>query len=235
MSVPEIRIYDGDRFADEAAAALVELIDEAIEARGGCRFALSGGGTPGPVYQRMAASDRLRVDAIDWYFGDDRAVPPDHEASNYRMARHKLFDPAGVASARVHRMQGELGAEAGAAAYAEVIGSEPMDVNLLGMGGDGHTASLFPGAELDPDAVVVATRSPVPPKDRISMGLGAINASRVVVLLVAGEGKAGRLAEVRQQMTAGNPVLPMAMVRPTSGRYIWLLDRAAANNLEESR
>lgn len=229
----ELCIFDPDAWAERSAAALAGLITDAIAARGSCRVALAGGGTPAPVYQRLATAD-LDVAKVRWFWGDERAVPPDDDSSNYAMARRTLLDPIGASFDNVHRMRGELAPDAAVADYVEQLGEAPIDVMLLGMGGDGHTASLFPSTDMSGDARVLATRSPKPPPQRISLGLRAINEARVVVFLIAGAGKAARLAQVHGQITSGAAVLPAARVQPTRGRLIWLLDTAAAGNLEES-
>jgi 6-phosphogluconolactonase len=237
---PEIVTVPASDFATVAADTIADLVNEAVGSRGRCRVGLAGGGTPAPIYELLSAPPlvgRMPWSEIEWYWGDERAVPPDDPGSNYAMVRRCMLDAVDVLPRNVHRIRGELGAPAAADAYSQVLGDDPIDVLLLGMGGDGHTASLFPDSPgPDEDAArVCATTSPVAPFDRVSLTFGAINSARVVVFLVAGGGKAARLAEVRAQQTGGNPALPAARVQPAGGRLIWLLDAAAAENLEESR
>ena len=231
MSDPEIRVVPTAELATRAAVWIGDAIAARIAEAGRCRIALAGGSTPKPVYAALAERTDLDWERIEVFFGDERAVSPDDPASNYRMAREVLLDP--VKAPRVHRIEGERDAALAAASYAEAMGDHPLDVTLLGMGGDGHTASLFPGGQDFPEAVerVIVTQSPVPPVTRISLTLRTLNASRVVFLLVAGGGKASRLAEVFAQQRAGAPALPAASVRPSPGRLVWVVDDAAAAEL----
>ena len=236
MLDPEIQVMPEGRFAELAARRIADAIERAVEARGGCRLALAGGSTPEPVYRALAAIEGVPFAAVDVFFGDERAVPPDDSASNYGMARRALLDGLAVPPRAVHRIEGERGAPDAARAYAEVLGDTPLDVTLLGMGGDGHTASIFPGAETPREGPrVIATTSPSPPHSRVSLSLGAINESRSVYFLVAGARKAARLAQVRSQIGRGEGALPAARVVPASGRLVWLLDRAAADGIEMTR
>ena len=195
MVDPEIFVFAPDVYAESAAELVAGSIAESVRSRGRCRLGLAGGGTPVPVYERLAQPplvDRVPWSDVDWFWGDERAVPPDDPASTYAMARRSLLDPVAAPAEMVHRIRGELGAHAAARAYVEVLGDEPIDVLLLGMGGDGHTASLFPetSAATSPAERVIATTSPVAPHDRISLAVSAINEARVVVLLVTGASKA---------------------------------------------
>lgn len=229
--------------ADEAAtvAALAERvvaeIAAAIGARGRCRLALAGGSTPRPLYDRLAAGLGGPVDwaAVEIFFGDERCVPPEDPASNYRMAREALLDRVAVPEAQIHRIEGERPPEEAAAAYAGRLGLAPLDVVLLGLGEDGHTASLFPGTpglrqETRP---VVVTVSPAPPAARISLSLRALCAARCALFLATGARKAAPFArvaaEAAREAAGGAPAdLPAAMVRPAGGAPGFYLDAAAA-------
>jgi len=229
---PDIRVVPAGELAVSAAAELAAELARVVSLRGRCRLALAGGSTPAPVYERLAVSPRVPWASVDVFFGDERAVPADDAASNYAMAKRTLLDRAKLPAGNVHRIHGELAPAEAARAYAGVLGDEPLDVVLLGMGGDGHTASLFPDTpQLDAAELVRATHSPVAPHDRISLGMAAINRARAVYFLVAGAGKATRLAEVRDQIAAAAPVLPAAHVQPQNGRLIWLIDSDAASSL----
>ena len=236
MSPPRVRRFaNRDAFVDAAAADVVELMAEAIAARGACRIALGGGSTPKPVYERIAQAGL--EERIDWarvhiYFGDERCVPPEHEASNYRMAKEAMIDRIAPAP-RVHRIAGEQPPAEAARAYAAELGDTPLDICLLGMGGDGHTASLFPGRPeaAERSARVVAARSPVAPFERVSLTLRAINEARAVRFWVTGGDKAARVAEVFREIASGTPGLPAAQVQPASGALVWFLDEAAAGGL----
>ncbi len=235
MTAPDLRIFSSDEWSAEAAALLAADIEEVVAERGRCRLALAGGSTPVPVYQHLAApplSTRLPWAEVEVFFGDERAVPPDDPSSNYAMAREALLDPLAIEADNVHRIRGELPPAEAARAYAQELGDAPLDIVLLGMGGDGHTASLFPGTpELDSGERVRVTRSPVPPTERVSLGLPVLKGARKVYFLVSGAGKAARLAEVKAQIDDGAPVLPAARVQPTNGLLIWLLDDEAAAKL----
>ena len=203
--------------AEEVAAAAAELVADAV--RDGLRtLVLAGGSTPRRAYQLLAAAP-LEWGRVAVLFGDERCVPPDDPESNYRMAKLELLDR--VHPGTVHRMPAELGAETAAALYdATVRGLSPLDLVLLGIGPDGHTASLFPGhPALGGGGCAVAVHgAPKPPPDRVSLTLATLRAARRVVLLVAGADKAAalRLAQ-RGEVPAG--MLPGAR---------FLVDRAAA-------
>jgi 6-phosphogluconolactonase len=201
---------------------------------------LAGGSTPKATYEILA---RDYADRIDWskvhvFFGDERTVPPDHEDSNYRMAREALLNHVPVGS--IHRMRGELPPDEAAAAYEEELreffGAEGLprfDLILLGIGGDGHTASLFPetSALEVHDRWVVA--NPVPKLDttRITLTIPVINAARSVVFLVAGEDKAEALKEILEG-DADPREYPARLIQPPGGPD-WMLDRTAAGALDE--
>jgi 6-phosphogluconolactonase len=201
---------------------------------------LAGGSTPKATYGILA---RDYAERIDWsrvhvFFGDERNVPPDHEDANYRMAREALLDHVPIGG--VHRMRGELPPDEAAAAYEvelrEFFGAEKLprfDLILLGIGGDGHTASLFPetpALEVH-DRWVVA--NPVPKLDttRITLTVPVINAARSVVFLAAGEDKAEALKEILEG-DADPREYPAKLVQPPGGPE-WMLDRAAAGSLGE--
>lgn len=234
MSEVEVRVVPQAELATRAAGWIADEITARIGEVGRCRIALAGGSTPRPVYAALAGRADLDWDRIDVLWGDERAVGPDDEASNYRMARQVLLDV--VDAKHVFRIEGERAPREAASSYATTLGETPLDVTLLGMGGDGHTASLFPGGQDFPDATerVIVTRSPVEPTTRISLSLRTLNASRAVFLLVAGAGKARRLAEVHAQLAQVHPTFPAARVRPNAGRLVWIVDEAASAELPDS-
>lgn len=230
-SLPNVRVSAPDRFVEEAADGIAGAIRDSVAARGVCRLALAGGGTPKPIYAALAGRSDVDWSAVRFFFGDERAVGPSDPSSNYRMVSTTLLEPIAASEEQVFRIHGEGDPEQAAADYDARLGAEPLDLVLLGMGGDGHTASLFPG---DPgvdvtDRHVVVTTSPVAPSTRISLTLAAIDAARCVVLLVSGAGKAERLAEVWRQVVADDPVLPAARV--STERLHWHLDAPAASAL----
>ena len=234
-----VNVYESsEELAEAAAREFAARADEAIDKRGRFAVVLAGGSTPKTTYEILARDYR---DQIDWdnvhvFFGDERSVPPDHEDSNYGMAREALLDhvPAGS----VHRMQGELppdeAAEANEQELRGFFGSEELprfDLILLGLGGDGHTASLFPetSALEVHDRWVVANPVLKLKTTRLTLTVSVINAARAVYFLVAGEGKADALAEILE----GDPDprgYPASLIQPQGGPT-WMLDRPAASEL----
>ncbi|HZU15008.1 MAG TPA: 6-phosphogluconolactonase [Candidatus Dormibacteraeota bacterium] len=210
---PSVHVFDDPEGLARRAA---DLVAEAVRA-GARTLVLAGGSTPRRAYQ-LLATEPLPWGRVTVLFGDERCVPPDHPESNYRMAKRELLDHVHPGS--LHRIPGELGAEAAAARYDTIVRSlTPLDLVLLGMGPDGHTASLFPGhAALHAAGYAVAVHdAPKPPPERVSLTLGALREARQVVVLVAGEDKAAALARARRgEVPAG--MIPGA-------RY--LVDRAA--------
>ena len=231
--------------AETAARLLVESARRAIDERGSFSVALSGGSTP-IRFHRLLASAPHR-DEIDWpkvyvFFGDDRSVGPDHEDSNYRMARETLLDHVPLAADRIYRMEGEMeDLEEAARRYAanlrQVLPSDDsgmpiVDFLVQGLGPDGHTASLFPGtAALDESgSPVVANDVPQLSTRRLTMTLSALNAAREAVFLIAGKDKAPAVAEILSGRDAANP-LPGGLLRPIHGKLLWLLDQESAGGL----
>lgn len=202
---------------EEVAAAAAAEIAEAI--RGGARtLVLAGGTTPRRCYELLAGLE-AEWGRVTVLFGDERCVPASHPDSNYRMAREALLDQ--VAPATVHRIPGELGPDEGAAAYARVVaGLAPLDVVVLGVGEDGHTASLFPGdAALNAKGWAVGVRnSPKPPPERVTLTLQALRGAHRVIILAAGAGKAQAVAMAKRGE------VPSGMIAGAR----WLLDREAA-------
>jgi 6-phosphogluconolactonase len=174
--------------ADALAAAVADLVAEEIRAARRLRLALAGGTTPLRAYERLARMD-LPWGRVSVFFGDERCVPPDHPDSNYKAAREALL--ARVTPLAVYRMPGELGPDVAAELYEPLVLAHPLDLVLLGIGPDGHTASLFPGhPALHAGGHVVGVRdAPKPPAERISLTLHALREARRVVIIVAGADK----------------------------------------------
>jgi 6-phosphogluconolactonase len=224
---------------DDPALAAAELIAAAASAGG--QIALAGGSTPRRAYEHAAGLEADFSGATVW-FGDERCVPPDDERSNYAMVKASLLDRLS-SEPTVHRMRGELGPDEGAADYEDLLaetfgdGKPRLDLILLGLGPDMHTASLFPGqptlAERERSVVGVAQPGMEPLVPRITLTLASINASRQVVFLVAGADKADAVAGA----FSGEPGAhaPASLVQPASGELTLLLDHAAAGKLEEAR
>lgn len=222
------------RVVDDPAAAAAEILVE-VAAAGG-HIALSGGSTPGDAYTRAAASLPDWGGATLW-FGDDRAVPPEHPYSNYRMVDATLLRRV-AAPPRVERILGEQGAEAAAGDYEarvrESLGNRPrLQLALMGLGPDGHTASLFPSKpEVDETqrfVVPVPEAGMDPQVPRVSMTLPVFNAAERVVFLVAGRDKAGAMRRAFGEPL--DPSAPAARVRPQDGELLVLCDAAAAAEL----
>jgi len=210
-----IRTYD-DAYGVAAAAAAI--VAETIRGAEHTRLALAGGSTPRRCHELLAAMPGLPWERVAIFFGDERCVPPDDPESNYRMAAETLLDR--VRTESVHRIAGERGAEAAAAAYEPLIAAAPLDLVLLGIGPDGHTASLFPGnPALGAAGYVTAVHgAPKPPPDRVSLTLRALGEARRVVFLVAGAEK----REAMRQALLGT--VPAGRIPHAE----WLVDRAAA-------
>lgn len=235
---PTIHSYkNATLLIDSAAHFIAERINQKILDQGSCRLALAGGNTPRPVYQRLAQTDLSTT--IDWksvhfFWGDERCVPADDTTSNYHMAQTALLAHVPVDNANVHRIQVQQGPRTAAAQYAETLGDTPLDIVLLGMGSDGHVASLFPQTpNLASNERVIPTISPIPPVQRVSISLREINEANEVYLLVSGADKSKRLGEVFHQIEAGNSNLPAARVLPKSGQLFWLCDSTALQQLKK--
>jgi 6-phosphogluconolactonase len=248
-AAPEVVILPDDAaLAERAARSIVDIASDALATRGRFTIALAGGATPRATYERLAAPpfrDRMPWDRTLVFFGDERAVPPDHPDSNYRMAREALLSAVPIPGSQVFRIRGEAeDPELAATEYARTLaiafemrrGEVPrFDLVLLGLGVDGHTASLFPGSPVLKEifrtvAAVHATAASVP--QRLTLTLPVFNAAAHVVFLVSGAEKAKIVKAALSEQITG---VPAAMVRPTDGRLTWLLDRAAAALLPVAR
>lgn len=253
----DIEIYPTRAELMEAAAErLVTLTERAIKARGLCTVVLSGGSTPRELYTLL--SQEPFVSQLDWanlhvFWGDERAVPPAHPDSNYRLAADALLAKVPISPENVHRIPGELAPADAAIAYERVLrrffGDAPatqhnalpglsvphalFDVVLLGMGADGHTASLFPGttAVLERDRWVVPVAVRQLDAWRITLTPPVLNAARQILFLVAGAEKAWTLAQVVTGPYQPE-VLPAQAIEPEAGTLLWLVDAAAAVYLD---
>ena len=234
-----LRVYNDARELSEAAARMfVEEARRRIDESGRFAVALAGGSTPKVTYEILAREYGGPED-LDWskvhaFFGDERSVPPDHEDSNYRMAREALLSHVPVGS--VHRMRGEMEAREAAALYEkeleEFFGGPPvLDLVLLGLGEDGHTASLFPDTPALDARDRWAVENPVEKLNttRLTLTVPAVDAARKVAFLVAGEGKAEALEEILEG-DANPHKYPAKLVRPEA-ELAWMVDRAAARLL----
>jgi 6-phosphogluconolactonase len=228
---------DPETVAQRAAAHIVRQLREARERRGVAHLALSGGTTPGRTYELLAAEPE-QLAATELWFADERCVGPEDEESNYRLAAQTLLATGAVPPERVHRMEGERGPEEGARRYAlelranagddDRLAAPPvLDVVVLGIGPDGHIASLFPGADtLDADEQEVCLGvhdSPKPPPERITLSLGVLRSARGCLLLATGASKADAVAAM---LAEPNRHVPASLLRRE--RLTVILDDAAA-------
>jgi len=244
-----------ERLADAVARHVVARAADAISATGRFTLALSGGSTPRAAYSRLAtgawqlATGDWRLVHILW--GDERCVPPDDLRSNYRMAKEALLDRVPVPADQIHRIRGEDEPEKAAAEYERELRallnneqcphpersegsreSHGPDLVLLGLGEDGHTASLFPGQAAVQETArwVVAVPAPDATMWRITLTPALLNQARNVTFVVSGAKKAGRLQQVLQGPFAPD-ILPAQAIRPAQGRLTWMVDQAAAGRL----
>ncbi len=226
--------------ADEAAKRLVEAYEEALALKGRFSLALAGGSTPRLLYQRLSMEPF--IDRFDWskvhiYFGDERCVPPDHADSNYRMAREAMLQHLPIPMDNIYRMRGEIDPQAAATEYGQLLkeqfGDAGCDVVLLGMGEDGHTASLFPGTEALAEQHHRCVANFVPKLNawRLTMTAPFINRAWQVMILVTGQSKAERLRQVLEDKPDPNET-PITLIRPEVGKLVWLLDAPAAGMTE---
>jgi 6-phosphogluconolactonase len=213
-------VADADAAAVKCAEALALLLRNALQERGVAHIALNGGSTPRPVYERLPGLLDDWTDVHVW-FGDERCLPPDHPESNYRLAAETLVAGAGLTGTQVHRMRGELGPDDGASAYGAELGEHLelddagipiLDVVHLGLGPDGHTASLFPhhpALQVTGWPTVGIHDSPKPPPERISLTLATLNAARRRVLHTTGEGKRDAVGRV---LAPPDPATPASLL-----------------------
>lgn len=231
-----------------AADDFISATTNAVKSSGRFAVALSGGSTPKALYSLLATSyrDRLPWDKMFFFFGDERHVPPNHPESNYRMAAEALLSKVPVPAANVFRVHAENpDAHQAAADYEQTLrtffklsaGAFPrFDLILLGMGPDGHTASLFPGSKglQERSRLVIANWVEKFQTDRITFTLPVLNSAAAVTFLAGGADKADTLKEVLE----GNQPperLPSKFVHPTNGQLTWLVDQAAASKLSKAR
>ena len=232
--------------AHSAARLFTDAAVAAVTARGLARIAISGGSTPKAMFALLADASQpflkqVPWDKLDLYWVDERCVPPDHAESNYRMTKEALLSKVPLSAERVHRMEGELDPEVAAARYESTIrntfkleGAETptFDLVLLGMGDDGHTASLFPHTEALNDLTHIVIANHVPQKDtwRITLTWPVINQGRQVAFLIEGAEKSKVIHDVFLG-TYQPETFPSQIIRPASGGLTLLLDAAAAAKL----
>lgn len=226
-----------------AAEIFVREAAQAIRAHGRFLVALSGGSTPAGLYHLLASEpyrNRAGWEKVFVFWGDERCVPPDEEGSNYRQARETLLKHVPIPNENVQRIKGELEPAEASEDYAQTLKrfAAPdldwprFDLVLLGMGEDGHTASLFPGSPVEADSPTLAVTADYKgrPAHRVTLTPLVLNSARNILFLVTGESKASTLKEVLNG--AHKPELfPAQRIQPTDGKLIWLVDEGAASKL----
>ena len=243
---PEISIFkDLEKLSRAAANIFVEQASQSIAERNRFLVSLNGGSTPTRLFQLLAMDYREKVDwnKVHVFWGDERCVPPDDSGSSYGQARDILLSHVLIPNSNIHRIQGEFGPAEASKDYSLTLkgfATPPLewprfDLVYLGMGEDGHTASLFPGSPVD----VIERTMPVTahyqdrPANRVTLTPIVFNEARMIVFMATGEKKALTLAEVLSERY--NPALyPAQRIDPESGRLIWLVDESAASKLPKT-
>ncbi len=216
---------------------VADSIEQAIQQNDLCNMALSGGNTPGGVFSLLASTPYR--DRVDWcrlhlFWGDERMVPPEHQDSNFRLVQETLLDHVKIPDENVHRMRGEIAPEEAAAEYAELLHnhfkvSPPrFDLMLLGLGEDGHTASLFPETDAVEESEKHAVAVFVPKLDawRVTLTLPVINSARKTLFLVSGKSKSEMVQRIVSNKQPAKEI-PATMVNPQNGELHWMLDSEA--------
>jgi 6-phosphogluconolactonase len=235
-----IQTYTDKSALVQSLAKLFHTIEStSMKERGGFSLALAGGSTPKALYQYLAESEDFHWDKWHIFFGDERTVPPDDEDSNYHMASETLLSKVPIPENQVHRMQGELDPTVAAEAYEQVLkdvfggDSFPrLDLILLGMGDDGHTASLFPHTAAIHESKKWVVAHYVEKLDtwRITLTPPVLNNARHIIFMVTGDKKADRLNQVLNGDYQPD-TLPSQIIKPEHGQLLWYTDQAAASQL----
>ena len=239
MSSCEVVVFPSkESLAESAVTLIIATALNAVAKRGECHIALSGGGTPQPVYDLLAQEAFARQ--MPWanthfYWGDERLVPPTEDGSNYKQFKEAVLDHVDVPADNVHRVLGESSKETAVIHYTRTLEYhvDRFDLVLLGMGSDGHTASLFPHSKIQPDEPVVAVTADYDgrPANRITLTPMILNTSRKLLFLVTGAKKAEMVAAVIQG-EENLDLLPAQRIQPDRGNLIWYLDESAAAKLD---
>ncbi len=241
-----IQIYpDLNQMAAAAAGLFIDLASNSIKQTGQFTVVLSGGTTPDSVFEHLTAEGSAEI--VDWnrihfFWGDERVVPPDDPQSNYRRANLKLLQPLMIQPQNIHRIKGELDPIKAATIYQnEILKWLPdlpprFDLILLGMGEDGHTASLFPGTNIitAPEAYEWVASDQVPQINswRVTFTPRLINAAKMIIILVAGNNKADTLQQVLEGPFQPRKY-PSQLIKPDQGKLIWMVDHAAGQKLNQ--
>lgn len=243
----EIKIYPQPaKLAEAVAVELQKASKQANDAGRRFNLVLAGGGTPRAVYQVLTRPEfrkSIAWDCVHFFWGDERCVSPDHEDSNFRMAKETLLDTLAILEENIHRIRGESDPTAEATRYAEEIinhlkpqpeETPRFDWVLLGLGTDGHTASLFPGVELieDRSGVCAVAVQPQSGQKRITLTNRVLNQARRVSFIVTGKSKAQVVADILNESPESQNY-PAAQIHPQQGTLEWFLDEEAAEKLKE--
>ena len=219
-----------EEVAREAASRIAKVLRETLKKSGKASLALSGGETPRATYAQLAREEGIAWSAVDVLFVDDRAVSPDHPRSNYRMIKESLIDPARIPADRVHRMKGDApDLEKAAREYEEIVKARsPIDVMVLGVGDDGHTASMFPGEPtIDiSDRKVAMVPAKGDREARITLTAPVIVETRAVFILAVGGKKTDALDRI-WSVSGKKKDTPARVIREIRGSITWIIDKAA--------
>lgn len=229
MRPERVVVREGAAFVEAAAAWIADTIAAVLAENDRCSLALAGGRTPQPIYEQLAERYvNVPWALVDIFFGDERRVPPDDPASNYRMAYESLLSRVPIEQGRVHRMPGELEDAAAAAREYESVLPASLDILLLGLGADGHTASLFPGAPQlgERERRVVPSTSPAPPAGRLTITPPVIDGARHVAVMAEGRSKSAAVARALE-----GSFDPYTLPAQFALRGCWILDGDAASLL----
>ncbi len=240
----DIRVFQSkDELVHAATEKIIDCVEEAVRKRGRCNIALAGGRTPRDVYALLATKpykNRVCWDNVSLFWGDERAVSPEDQESNYKMVRQSLLEHITIPGENVHRIRGETEPVQAASEYSELLmrrfsgGLPCFDLVLLGIGDDGHTASLFPGTEVLDEyrQLVSAVFVPKFASWRVTLTLPVLNAAREIMFLVSGNTKSDIVRRVMSNHKP-NRKLPVTLVTPQSGTVSWMLDSGAASLLDK--
>ena len=239
--IPPIKMFeDADELAEQLAIEFLNSVHQAVENEKKFYVALSGGSTPAHFFHKLASEpyrEKISWQSVHFFWGDERCVPPNHSDSNYRMTKQNLLDYISLPAENVHRILGEKDPTTEAKRYAQEIESlvpkndskfPRFDWILLGLGTDGHTASIFAGSDVldDHQNICTATIHPESGQKRITLTLPVINNARRISFLVTGEHKASIVAQILVGVESSER-LPVSLIRPTNGNLEWYLDREA--------
>jgi len=230
--------------AETAAEYFAEYARQEISAKGSFSVALAGGSTPQLLYECLASDpfkEKIDWNAVHVFWSDERYVPADHQDSNYLMARRAILENVAIPDNQIHRFQTELTPELAAEMYEDIIrekiplsktGIPRFDLILLGIGSDGHTASLFPNTEAlkENQRLVISNRISSQQVERLTFAVTLINTASRILILAAGKGKS-RIIQKLFETHLGESIFPVQLVKPLSGNIIWLLDSEAAGRI----